>query len=385
MKVSAVIITYNQENCLPKAIESALMQKTDFDFEVVVGEDCSTDGTSRVAKEFEQRYPDKVRAICREKNLGANTNILEALSVCRGEYVALLEGDDFWTDPRKLQLQADFLDAHPDCSLCCHAVNYVHEDGSEPPYRFPEAGKTKTVSSLEDILSGVNFHTCSFMFRRSLLLSPPDWLRTLWIGDWPMLMLLAEQGNVGYIDEVMSEYRMHPGGVWSDTSKARQTEGLLDVFRCARRHLGKRCSPQTALLVASRACILSYERESVGRRDEARQLLLEALGALLEETPDSQCLIDSLMYHVDILVNQTPTEATLDVKRACFEVSKLRFEMNKLRAVIDKLQAETGKLQAEIARRDGQLGNVSVELSSIKATRSWRLRQRLLSAFGRKS
>lgn len=361
MKVSAVIITYNHEKSLATAVESALVQTADFDFEVVVAEDCSTDGTRGIAQDFERRHPDKVRAICRDKNLGATANIIEAVSACRGEYVALLEGDDRWTDQRKLQRQANFLDAHADCSLCCHAVNYVHDDGSQPPHRFPEGGKTKTLSSLEDILVGANFHTCSYMFRRSLLLTPPDWLRTLWIGDWPILMLLAEQGCVGYIDEVMSEYRIHPGGVWSDSSTARQTEGLLDVFRCARRHLGIRGSAQTAWLVASRAGRLSHERELSGRRDDARQLLLEAVGVLLEETPGDQHLIDHLTKSVVRLADQTPTEASLDVAR---------------------LTAEVNRLRADAARRDGQLADVSAELARLKASRVWRARQFLVSVPG---
>jgi len=359
MKVSAVIITYNQEKSLATAVESALMQTADFDFEVVVAEDHSTDGTRGVAQELERRHPGKVRALCRDKNLGANANFLEALSVCRGQYVALLEGDDRWTDPRKLQRQADFLDAHADCSLCCHAVNYVHEDGSQPPRRFPDGGKT--FSSLEDILSGVNFHTCSFMFRRPLLSSPPDWLRTLWIGDWPVLMLLAEQGCVGYIDEVMAEYRIHPGGVWSDSLPARRAEGLVDVFRCTRRHLGARCSAQTAWLVASWACRLSRERELAEKRDEARQLLVEAVEVLLEETPGDRRLIDGLMKSVVRLADQTPTEASLDVAR---------------------LSAEVDRLRAEVARRDGQLAGVSGELARLKASRFWRVRRFLVSVPG---
>jgi hypothetical protein len=187
-----------------------------------------------------------------------------------------------------------------------------------------------------------------------LLSSPPDWLRTLWIGDWPILMLLAEQGSVGYIDEVMAEYRIHPGGIWSDSSQARKIEGLLQVFRCARRHLGSRCSGQTALLLASRACLLSHERDIAGKRDEARQLLLEAITVLLEETPGDQHLVDGLMNLVVLIVNQTPTAALLDAKR---------------------LNTEVDRLRTEIARRDSQLASVSGELATLKSSLLWRVRQ----------
>jgi len=342
MKLSALIITYNQEKSVAAAVESALMQTVDFDFEVVVAEDHSTDGTREVVQELERRHPEKVRAICRDKNLGANANFIEALSVCRGEYVATLEGDDLWTHPRKLQRQADFLDAHPECSMCCHAVNYVHEDGSQPPHRVPE-GEYKQLSNLQEMLTSVGCHTCSYMFRRLLLSSPPDWLRTLWIGDWPIRMLLAEQGYMGYIDEVMAEYRIHPGGVWSGTSSEKQLEGSLQMFRCVRRHLSDRCSAETAWLVACSACRLSRLRELAGKRDEARSLLIEAIGLLLEETPGDQNLIDELIRIVARLAAETSSKASLDFV---------------------------------------QLRAKSEELARLKASRFWRMRQFLVSTPG---
>ncbi len=352
MKVSAAIITYNQEKSLAAAVESALMQTVGFDFEVVVADDCSTDGTADVLRKLELQYPEKVRAIYRRPNIGANANLLDTIAACRGDYVAMLEGDDLWTDPRKLQRQADWLDAHPDCSLCCHAVNYVHEDGSRPTERFPRNGKE--VSSLEDILTeAANFHTCSFMFRRRLF-SPPDWLRSLWIGDWPILALLAEQGGVGFIDEVMSEYHIHPGGVWSNSSRLRRADGLLQVFQHIRRHFGPRYSQQTAWLLASRACDLSRELELAGRRDEARRRLVEAVEVLLEETPEQKTLIDELAKSVVRLGGQSPTAATLDA----------------------------AALRAEIARRDAQLAAVTKELALLKESRWWRFRQRLVTLPG---
>jgi glycosyltransferase involved in cell wall biosynthesis len=349
MKVSVLTITYNQEKSITAAVESALMQATDFDIEIIVADDCSTDGTREIVLDLARRHPDKVRAICRDKNLGSNVNLLTSLAACSGEYVALLEGDDRWTDPRKLQRQADFLDAHADYSLCCHAVNVVHEDGSRPPYRFPD--KCPATMNLDEMLRGVGCSTCSYMFRRRLLLSLPDWLWTLWIGDWPIRMLLAEQGYIGYIDEVMAEYRVHSSGVWSGTSQAKQLEGALQTYRCVRRHLGSRCSKQTAWLVACRACRLSRERERAGNREEARLLLIEAVGVLLEETPDDKNLLDELVKAVDRIANHT----------------------------IATDSPEATSLGTEGRRRHGGLIAASRESARIKASRFWRIRQFLLS------
>jgi hypothetical protein len=356
MKLSALIITYNHQRYLAAAVASALGQITAFDFEVVVAEDHSSDGTRDILRQLEQRHLDKIRAIYRDNNLGATANLLDALNVCRGEYVALLEGDDCWTSPHKLQRQADFLDAHPQCSLCCHVVNYVHEEGSRPPQPFPVGAKR--ISTLEDILSeGANFHTCSFMFRRWLLSAPPDWLGELWIGDWPILMLLAEQGDVGFLDEVMAEYHIHPGGVWSDISPIRQTEGLLEVFQCTRRHLGARFSTVTARLVASQVCRLSRQLELAGRQPEARRRLLEAISVLLEEAPADKPLIDALYENVVWLASQGAAAGRAEVPAP--------------------LPDETIRLSAEVARRDSRIADLSAELALLKGSRTWRLRQRL--------
>jgi hypothetical protein len=359
MKVSVVIITYNQERMLSVAIESVLRQTANFEFELIVAEDHSTDGTADVLRGLERRHPDRIRSIYREKNVGATANLIDALSHCRGQYVAILEGDDCWTDPRKLQRQADFLDTHPECTLCGHAVNYVYDDG-RLHQRQPEEGKTKTLLNLEDILSGTAFHTCSYMFRYAKY-APPDWLRTLWITDWSILVLLAEQGPVGYIDEVMAEYRVHSGGIWSGSSAARQAEGRVDMVRCVRRHLGSRCSAETAALLALFLGQLARQRELAGRRDEARHLYVEAVRTLLEETPADEQLADGLTKAVVRISDQAQTESGLDA-------SRLRRQLHQLRR--------------QLSDRDGQLAAASAELARLKASRIWRARQFLASLPG---
>ena len=107
IKVSVCMITYNHERFIAQAVESALMQETDFDYEIVIGEDCSTDGTRQVLLDLHDRHPDRIRLLLREKNIGASHNFVGTLEACRGEYVAFLDGDDYWTCPNKLQKQAN--------------------------------------------------------------------------------------------------------------------------------------------------------------------------------------------------------------------------------------------------------------------------------------
>src|ERR1019366_1015566 len=132
LKVGVLMITYNHEKFIAQALESVLMQKADFPFELVIGDDCSTDGTREIVREYSQKYPEIIRAHLRERNIGAKENFRQVFLASRGRYLALLEGDDYWTDSRKLQLLADVLDAHPETTLRGHRTIRHDEDGARP-------------------------------------------------------------------------------------------------------------------------------------------------------------------------------------------------------------------------------------------------------------
>src|SRR6185436_18390622 len=127
-KVSVLMIAYNIERFIGQAIDSVLMQRADFDYEIVIGEDCSTDGTRDIVRQYAAEHPSKIRPILRVNNLGMNANFVATLQECRGTYIALLDGDDYWTSPYKLQRQVDFLDNHPEYSISFHNVTIVYED-----------------------------------------------------------------------------------------------------------------------------------------------------------------------------------------------------------------------------------------------------------------
>src|SRR5437762_2202436 len=217
MKLSVLVIVYNQARYVIQAIDSILMQEVDFDYEVVIGEDASTDGTREIVLDFEKRYPDRIRVLLRDQagaeadraaGLGGKTNFIQSLKACRGEYIALLDGDDYWTDPGKLQRQVDFLDNHPDFAISCHNARMFYEDGSKEPTNLIPPDQ-KEVSMLEDLLLANIIPTCSTVFRRELFGEFPDWFYTLKLGDWPLHILNAQHGKIGYINEVMASYRLH--------------------------------------------------------------------------------------------------------------------------------------------------------------------------------
>ncbi len=132
IKLSVIFITYNHEKYVEKALRSVCEQDTDFAYEVVVGEDCSTDSTRDILRKVAAEYPDKVRLLFRDKNFGRPTlNVYNTTMECRGEYLAYLEGDDYWTDKNKLQKQVTFLEEHPEYIACTHAHMMIDENGDE--------------------------------------------------------------------------------------------------------------------------------------------------------------------------------------------------------------------------------------------------------------
>lgn len=218
MKVSVLMITFNHEQYIKQSLDSILCQETDFDYEIVVGEDCSTDGTRGILQSYQQRYPDRIKLLLPEKNLGMMANFMQTFSACSGEYIALLEGDDYWTSPLKLQLQADFLDSHPECAECFHDVEVIVEGKPEKNHLF-FSKEVKSFYNLEDIVVSNFISTCSSMFRAGHISAFPDWFATMPMGDWPLHVLNAEKGTLVLLPGTMAAYRVHDGGVWSKSSR----------------------------------------------------------------------------------------------------------------------------------------------------------------------
>lgn len=214
VKVSVLIITYNQARFIRKAIDSALAQQTSFPIEILVGDDCSTDGTRAIIQEYEQRHPGLVKGVLHPRNLGKNggINFLETLRTAAGEYYALMDGDDFWTDSRKLQKQADFLDAHPDYSMVFHNALITYEDGT--PERLLNGPDTKPFFTIDDLIGEeeIWFMATSSTFYRNSIREYPAWFRESVSGDIPRMILKAKQGKIGYLPDVMSVYRKNQGG-----------------------------------------------------------------------------------------------------------------------------------------------------------------------------
>lgn len=228
-KVSVVVITYNHEKFIDQTIESIVTQDTIFPIEVLIGDDCSTDGTRAKIVEWERRYPHMIRPFLHAVNLGPTHNFNSIMKASRGEYIAMIEGDDYWSDVRKLQKQADCLDENQDASLCFH-LHDVYNDMTERFLPSPAGTLMQgTDFSPKEMLSHIAMHTSTKMWRRNLLPHFEKCLKSRQF-DCAINVLLALRGRVVRIDEVMSVYRLHAGGGWVGATKLNQDIGIYECL-----------------------------------------------------------------------------------------------------------------------------------------------------------
>jgi glycosyltransferase involved in cell wall biosynthesis len=279
-KVSVLMITYNHEQFIAQAIESALAQVTDFDYEIVIGEDYSTDRTRDIIASFADKYPDRVRPLYREVNLGMNRNFIQTLLECKGQYVAVLEGDDYWTHSDKLQKQGGFLDTHPGYAMCFHNVSTVYENQDKLAHHWHHEGMRDTFTLL-DLLDHNYINTCSIMFRRGLIPHFPERFYSLGMGDWPLHILNAQHGLIGYIDQPMAVYRIHAGGIWSLLNKFRHWEVEVDVLQFLQVHLRPVYRPAVQVELWRRLYLLAWQYAMVGDYYNAKLFTKKYLRARL--------------------------------------------------------------------------------------------------------
>ena len=227
VKVSICCITYNHAPFIKQALDSFLMQKTNFPFEVIVHDDASTDGTADIIREYQKKYPQIIKAILQTENQwskGINIEERFLWPKISGQYVALNEGDDYWTDENKLQRQVDFLDANPDFTICFHPVKVIWEDNSQPNSIFPSNRFrfNKTILDINDLLKHNFIQTNSVVYRWQFygnnaekIIIPEGILPT----DYFLHLLHAKRGKIGFLPDVMAVYRKHSGGIWWGAEK----------------------------------------------------------------------------------------------------------------------------------------------------------------------
>ena len=230
--VSINCTTYNHEIYIADAIESFLMQKTNFDYEILIGEDCSTDNTKEIVEALAKKYPNQIRIITSSQNVGARKNSIRLLENSKGKFIAECEGDDYWTDPYKLQKQIDYMVDHPNCSMSFHASEIIKAPNHATGMIVKPYDRSRK-STVEDIIIGGGgfFSTGSMVYLKKLMENPPQFYVEAPIGDYPMQMILASQGYAYYMDENMSAYRSGVKGSWTDrmTNSINVRENVIHV------------------------------------------------------------------------------------------------------------------------------------------------------------
>ncbi|MCX7638155.1 MAG: glycosyltransferase [Cyclobacteriaceae bacterium] len=214
--LSVCLITYNHSKYIRDAIESVLMQKVNFGWELIIADDCSTDGTREIVLEYYQKYPGFIKLILQEKNVGPNQNFFDLLSSSKSKYIAYLEGDDYWTDPLKLQKQVDFLELNPIYTFCFHYANNIDEKGeliSCINQKFLPQFELDIYKSI--IKGGGAFPSSSLVFRRYFLKSIPDYFWSFRSGDSFLIYFLALFGPGKSLPFIGSVYRAHSTGIYS--------------------------------------------------------------------------------------------------------------------------------------------------------------------------
>jgi glycosyltransferase involved in cell wall biosynthesis len=240
MKLSVCMITYNHENFISEAIESVLNQHTNFQVQLVIGEDCSTDNTRAICENFAKKNPDKILLLPVTDNLGMMKNFVRTFNKCDGDYIAFLEGDDFWTDESKLQKQVNFLKKNPDYSLCFHNTQMKMDRNNEKKEWLLHSNLGKDTFVTEDVLGPWFVPSCSVVFANYPDFVLPPWFYHCKYGDLPFMLLLSLKGKFKYIDQVMSVYRLHDTGMSSVHKAYDKITVMLYIYESFNIHTGYR-------------------------------------------------------------------------------------------------------------------------------------------------
>lgn len=226
--VSVVVSTYNHQKYIADCLEGILMQQTTFPFEIILGEDESNDGTREICMIYAEKHPNKIKLFLRSRKdviyIGGNPtgryNFLENLKASTGKYIALCEGDDYWTDPLKLQKQVDFMEANFEYGICFHeaAISWseqkeAHKIQLNSQFFWNRMSVSKDIYDISDVLNGPFMATASVLYRNPYIENYPNWFSKAASGDITLYAIIIGDKKIKFINEVMCVYRRHSGGI----------------------------------------------------------------------------------------------------------------------------------------------------------------------------
>ncbi len=214
--VSVCLITYNHEPFIRQAIEGVLHQTTEYKYELIIADDYSKDHTRDIIKGYADKYPDIIKLILQERNVGAARNWIDLISAPKSKYIAYFEGDDYWVAPDKLQNQIQYLEQHSDYIACCGNAVYIKNGMEQEKVRnWPNERDIST----KDFLFGNDVMTGTIFFRNQFSLEFFNLLKNAFVGDWILFYCLSKKGKFYYTPEVLTAYRIHSEGAWNKLNR----------------------------------------------------------------------------------------------------------------------------------------------------------------------
>ncbi len=247
--LSVTCMTYNQENYIADALDGILMQETDFPFEIIVHDDCSTDKTADIAVEYAEKYPTIIKLILHKENqYSQGIKPTEAsFKKALGKYIAMCDGDDYWVDPNKLQIQLDEMRKVENCQMSFHPAIDIWEDNSKKDgITTKQADGNKLFSADEIVLGGGGFcPTASLIFKKEAVVNLPEWYDKAPFGDYFLQIFGSLKGGALYIDRPMSVYRRNATGSWSSAmldikKKEKEFQKILEIYSEMDRYFNQR-------------------------------------------------------------------------------------------------------------------------------------------------
>lgn len=277
IKVSVIIVTYNQEKYIDEAIRSVVLQNFNYPYEIIVGDDCSTDKTIERCLKWQEKYPTLIKIIRRDKNIGIQRNYMDTYNHCQGEYIAICEGDDFWCSKHKLQRQVEYMDTHKNCNICFHRViNYYITNNSKS---LSNGKGTKIDSDINDLAKSNYITNLSVMYRRNVVNKLPEWLTEIASPDYVIHMLHASTGYIHYINTPMAVYRQHINGIWGSNIKEKQLLISINSRKYLIEHFSqdKTISQNLINTYTTIALTLLLHYKKIGKNNKAKNLTNDIL------------------------------------------------------------------------------------------------------------
>ncbi|MDB5175753.1 MAG: putative sugar transferase [Candidatus Saccharibacteria bacterium] len=353
-KLSIVCITYNQEQYIRQTLDGFVSQVVDFPLEIIISDDCSSDNTPEIIAEYANKYPALFKPNLRKKNLGAIANSIASLKAATGEYIALCEGDDYWTDPNKLQTQVDFLASHKEFGGCFHVVEVVYSDTADKSYLFPDVPDPAWYTT-EELLRTNYVPTNSVVYRRRNYDALPANVMPF---DWFLHLYHSQDGPLAFLDKKMSVYRKHQAGLWWDYDKNR--DQIWKKFGLA-------------------YMALYTEMSKLFTKDQKKQAIIdESINVLLSTLIDiDQKFSESLLEQA---MAAYPKRAQPFMVYERQQVVTLTERVEQLTKELLQVGDERSELVIELDKATTAYNEVAKELHAVVGTRIWRTKTKFVDA-----